>query len=259
MIVKTILITTFLLCFSSTVFSARPGEDQDKVAEKKVAQKIEKKTGQKIESSAQALVNRLSLISSLEGNFQQSVIDESGESLQETKGTYKLQRPGFLDWNTAPPFEQRVISNGDKLWVYDPDLEQVTIYNQEKIQDGPANILNGNLEQIKTNYHVEYDSVGHLKKTGQTKVKDEIKHSEAMSKKGLRRFVLTPKDQENGSFSEVALVFTDKAIQKISMLDKLGQQTIIRFSETKLNTPMSESDFLFTPPAETDIVFDGAP
>ena len=249
------------MCFSSAVFSAHHGEDQ------KAEKKVENKTGQEIEGSAQALVNRLSLISSLEGNFQQSVIDESGESLQETKGTYKLQRPGFLDWNTAPPFEQRVISNGDKLWVYDPDLEQVTIYNQEKIQDGPANILNGNLEQIKINYNVEHDSVGHLKNKKKAKgknnteegLKGEKKTNKAMDKKSFRRFVLTPKDQENGSFSEVVLVFTDKAIQKISMLDKLGQQTIIRFSETKLNTAMNESDFLFTPPPETDIVFDGAP
>jgi len=85
-------------------------------------------------AAAQNLVNRLSLMSNLSGKFEQKITDESNEELQKTQGKFVLKRPGNLWWNTAPPFEQLVVSNGEKLWVYDPDLEQVTIYPKEKVQ-----------------------------------------------------------------------------------------------------------------------------
>ena len=193
-------------------------------------------------AAAQNLVNRLSLMSNLSGKFEQKITDESNEELQKTQGEFVLKRPGNLWWNTAPPFEQLVVSNGEKLWVYDPDLEQVTIYPKEKVQSGPASILNGSLNSIRARYQIN-ERLETIKK-GSSKVTSTV-------------FTLVPNNQKIASFDKVVLAFSDQRIQQVSMTDKLGQTTFIDFFESSQNKEIKDELFDFVPPEGTDIVVDG--
>ena len=210
------------------------------IAKENVA--VQRVSNKEQDAAAQNLVNRLSLMSNLAGKFEQHITDESNEELQKTKGDFVLKRPGNLWWETAPPFEQLVVSNGEKLWVYDPDLEQVTVYPKEQVQAGPASILNGSLNAIRARYKVSerLDSI----QKGTSKVPGAI-------------FTLTPNNAQAGSFDKVVLAFSDHDIQQVSMTDKLGQTTSINFYDTSKNKEIDEAIFNFTPPEGTDIVLDG--
>ena len=186
-------------------------------------------------ADAQALVALLKNMDSIAGRFDQTITDPDGSVLQATKGTYKIKRPGFLYWETLPPYEQIIVSDSQTLWVYDPDLEQVTIRNGRDLDKGPAYILNGNLDEINNQYTISKLESGKSNSIG---------------------FVLMPKNTRASSFASVSIWFVDDKVNLIEMLDKLSQITLIQFSETIINANMSDSVFAFTPPAGVDIVTD---
>ncbi len=79
------------------------------------------------QASVQRLTELLGKAQTIAGRFSQLTLDGSGTQLQETAGEMLLKRPGLFRWHTDEPMEQLLVSNGEKVWLYDPDLEQVTI------------------------------------------------------------------------------------------------------------------------------------
>src|SRR5690606_35806332 len=79
------------------------------------------------EQSLLELQRLLSQTRSLQGDFEQVTRDQDGQIVEENTGTFAIKRPGLLRWHIEEPFEQLLVSDGENLWVYDPDLEQVTI------------------------------------------------------------------------------------------------------------------------------------
>lgn len=229
--------------FSVSQVMAAPAEtsavtEQDRIGQKSTESK---------NTDAQMLVALLADMNSIKGLFSQTITDADGSVLQETKGTYKIKRPGFLYWQTLPPYEQEIISNSQKLWVYDPDLEQVTVHSGQDLDKGPADILNGDLDEINQQYIVNKIRPSNV----------DSKKSENASANVLEDrvgFMLTPINIEGSSFAQVTIWFENNQVSLIEMLDKLSQITLIQFSDTVLNTEMHASEFVFTPPADIDII-----
>jgi len=79
------------------------------------------------EVAVQRLTELLNQAQTINARFSQLTLDGSGTQLQETAGQLALKRPGLFRWHTDAPMEQLLVSNGEKVWLYDPDLQQVTI------------------------------------------------------------------------------------------------------------------------------------
>lgn len=229
--------------FSISPVMAAPTQTSNTVE----AERVEQKSVGKKSTDAQALVALLADMNSIKGSFAQTITDSDGSVLQTTNGTYKIKRPGFLYWETLPPYEQVIMSNSQKLWVYDPDLEQVTVHSGHDLDKGPADILNGDLNEINQQYVVNKIQPNDA---APTKLKD-ASGTVLESRVG---FTLAPINLDTSSFAQVTIWFQNESLSLIEMLDKLSQITLIQFSDTTLNTEMNASEFVFTPPEDIDII-----
>jgi outer membrane lipoprotein carrier protein len=163
--------------------------------------------------------------------FDQVVVDETGETIQESKGRLWIERPDKFRWDYDTPYKQEIVSDGERLWVYDEDLKQVTVRPLEGgLLDTPAVILagRGRLEQQFT-----------IKDDG---VKDELAWVE-----------LSPKHKDSG-FEKVRLGFEQGRLRRFELIDSLGQTTRYSLSDGLENKPISAERFSFTPPPGVDVV-----
>lgn len=234
--------------FCTSQVMAAPTQTSNTVEAERVEKtSVEKTSVGKKSTDAQALVALLADMNSIKGSFAQTITDADGSVLQATKGTYKIKRPGFLHWETLPPYEQIIISNSQRLWVYDPDLEQVTIHSAQHLDKGPADILNGDLNEINQQYVVN-------KILPSDAVPKKQKDASANVLESRVGFTLTPINVDVSSFAQVTIWFQNENLSLIEMLDKLSQITLIQFSDTTLNAEMNASEFVFTPPQDIDII-----
>ena len=178
-------------------------------------------------------VARLQSMQTLQGSFSQTLSDPVGVELQRTQGTFTLQRPDHFYWKTLPPYSQEVISNTQKVWVYDPDLEQVTVHSRSSIANSPAAILSANATQIDDAYYVESHKDGN---------KDV--------------FTLLPKKgQVDIPFQRIEFSFEGELLTELVLYDSLDQQTRIVLSEIRLNEDVDEAIFHFKAPQGVDVIF----
>lgn len=172
----------------------------------------------------------LSRYRSLVGNFDQTLVDANGEAIQSSSGNFVIQRPGLFRWETLDPFPQLLISNLETLWLYDPDLEQVTIRPfSRQVSQSPALLLSGNAEDIANHYYV-------------TTLEPQ------------QRYQLVPK--EESTFTKMELVFTQAVLQEILVVDSLEQTTTFAFSDIKTNQEFDNSLFFFDVPDGVDVLID---
>ncbi|WIO75571.1 outer membrane lipoprotein chaperone LolA [Porticoccaceae bacterium LTM1] len=169
----------------------------------------------------------LSPVSSLRANFKQTQLAVDGFEVRATEGEVELAKPGKMRWVSKPPFEQSIITDGDLLWIYDPDLEQVTVQNFDG-RNSPMMLLSGDLSSLTKEYSV---------------ARGDNENS----------FVLTPLD-ENALFESVVLSFTSKSPSLIEARDGLGELTRIELSHVKLNPDLDDELFQFDPPEGTDVI-----
>ncbi|GMG88219.1 outer membrane lipoprotein chaperone LolA [Biformimicrobium ophioploci] len=167
-------------------------------------------------------------LASLEGSFRQQIFDESGEELQSSNGKFHVQRPGRIRWESNEPFPQLLVTNNSTIWLYDPDLEQVTVRKTDRgLHETPALLLGGNPAEIASAFHVG---------------------------KAGKRFQLSPK-KSGSPFRFLEIEFDKKGLPKnMSVRDSMGQTTKIRFSRVKANPSLNAGLFQFTPPPGTDII-----
>lgn len=168
----------------------------------------------------------------MKATFTQSTYNNRGKVTQKTSGDMAMQRPGKFRWNVTKPMPQLIIANQNKLWIYDPDLEQVTIrvFNQTS-SDAPALLLshdNASLDQSFT-------------------VKTLQKNP------GWKWFLLKPKKQGE-MFEAIQLGFADNQIREMHLQDNLGSNTVIRFEGIKVNPTLASSLFMFKPSAKIDVI-----
>ena len=78
------------------------------------------------------------------GHFDQQVFDRSGKAVEKASGTFTFQRPGKFRWTYEKPHKQLLVGDGSKLWIHDPDLNQVTVKRiDQAISSTPAALLAG--------------------------------------------------------------------------------------------------------------------
>ncbi len=181
-------------------------------------------------TATEDLAERLKTYETFQGNFNQTVTDSTGELLQQSSGTFNVKSPGYFYWDTLQPFPQKVIANLKSIWLYDPDLEQVTVSPySDSVDQSPALLLSGNVEKITENYSVE-------------RIESPV-----------NGFVLTPK-ANSSNFTELRLIFTEAVLTTMILTDSLEQTTTFNFDAIKINQPIDSALFEFEPPTGVDIL-----
>ncbi len=174
-------------------------------------------------------------VKSLRADFEQTVTDSKGKIIQDAKGTFVLQRPGKFRWDYHAPYPQLIVADGRKLWIYDPDLEQVTVKQLDSVLGGtPAQLLSG-ARFPQQDFAVI--SLGTPK--GQ--------------RDGLDWIELTPKASEK-DFEKVQLGFDQRDLRMMTITDNFGNTTHLKFNNLQRNPTIEASAFEFTPPKGVDVV-----
>ena len=169
---------------------------------------------------------------SAQANFTQEVIDQNGKLIQSASGTMQFQRPGKFRWSYKKPYEQLIVGDGAKFWLYDADLNQVTVKKLDAaLGSSPAALLSGKNE-------IERDFI--LKEGG--------------NREGFEWLHATPKGQDS-SFGKIKMAFNSRSeLVVMELNDMLGNKTVLRFSAMQSNPKFSEQQFKFTPPKGADVL-----
>ena len=167
------------------------------------------------------------------GRFEQQVFDRGGKVVEKASGTFAFQRPGKFRWVYDKPNKQVLVGDGTRLWIHDPDLNQVTVKKiGAAISSTPAALLAG---------------------------KDDITAlftlRDAGTADGLSWVEATPRAQDTG-FERVRLGLQGKTLAAMELHDQLGGRTLLRFTELKSNAPVTADSFKFTPPKGADVLED---
>lgn len=169
---------------------------------------------------------------SAQASFTQVVQDQNGHRMQSASGVMQFQRPGKFRWTYQKPYEQIIVGDGAKFWLYDKDLNQVTVKKLDAaLGSSPAALLAGSNE-------IERGFV--LKEGG--------------SREGLEWLQATPKGQDS-SFDAVLMGFdTDAGLVVMELNDAFGHKTVLRFSTMQRNPRLAAGQFQFTPPPGADVI-----
>jgi outer membrane lipoprotein carrier protein len=173
---------------------------------------------------------------SVGASFSQSVTDANGHRGDESRGTLALEAPRQFRWETIAPYQQTIVADGAKVWVYEPDLEQVSVRNQSSEEaHSPLTVLT-DLSQLDSQFNP----------------------SEAGDHDGLTWLKLTSKAKEP-EFEYAELGFDSTTLQRMRFKDQLGNTTEIRFADWKRNPAFAPAAFKFVPPKGVDVVGDIKP
>ena len=171
-----------------------------------------------------------------QADFIQIVVGNGGERIQESRGSMKAKRPGLFYWESKAPMAQHIVSNGDEVSVYDPDLEQVTVRKlNSDVQATPALLLSGEVDNLAQTYDVSTRNVDN----------------------STREFTLKPKSPDS-LFVALKMTFFDGQLQEMRMEDSLSQISIVSFDRIVLNADIASSVFEPDYPAGVDIIRDGS-
>ncbi len=176
---------------------------------------------------------------SARANFTQQVLDQNGNPIQNASGIMEFQRPGKFRWTYQKPYEQLIVGDGSKFWLYDADLNQVTVRKLDAaLGSSPAALLSGSNE-IERGFTL----------------------TENGTRDGLEWLQATPKGkgpgnkQQDSSFNSILMGFNAQAdLVVMELSDMFGHKTVLRFSAMQRNPKFSEQLFKFTPPKGADVL-----
>lgn len=167
----------------------------------------------------------------LKADFSQLVVTRGGRKPQESSGLVTISRPGKLRWEIRKPYPQLIVSDGEKVWIYDSELQQVTVRQVGKAIGGsPAALLSGS-NDLERNFTL----------------------SDAGEREGMLWVEAVPKSSDSG-FERVRIGFAGNDLKAMELQDSFGQTTLIRFSALERNPSLPPASFRFVPPAGVDIV-----
>lgn len=184
-------------------------------------------------ASIEMLKTLLQQTTSAKARFAQIVVDKNLKELQKVTGSMQFVRPGRFRWEYDKPYEQSIIGDGSKLWIYDKDLNQVTVRKLDKaLGSSPAALLAGSNEIEKS-----YD----LTNLG--------------PQEGLDWLEAVPKSKDT-SFERIRLGFGKNGLEAMELRDQFNQTTVIKFANVERNPKISPDAFKFTPPKGADVITD---
>ncbi|MGH6610474.1 MAG: outer membrane lipoprotein chaperone LolA [Burkholderiaceae bacterium] len=176
----------------------------------------------------------LTQTTSARGNFAQQVTPRQGAAKQPAaSGTFVFQRPGKFRWTYQKPYEQLIVADGERLVMFDKDLNQVTIRKlQASLPSSPASILFGSNEFEK-----------------------DFEISDGGTRNGLEWIVAKPRAKDT-TFERIEIGFRDGMPQAMVLADGFGQVTQLTFSNVERNPKLDVDAFRFTPPKGADVLED---
>jgi outer membrane lipoprotein carrier protein len=168
---------------------------------------------------------------SARADFEQKVYDRSGKLTQESKGSFAFQRPGLFRWVYAKPVDQVIVGDGERVWIHDRDLNQVTVRKLSRaLGSTPAALLAGSAD-----------------------IEKAFELSDAGKKDGLEWLEATPREREAG-FERVRMGFDADELRAMELFDHFGQRTVLRFLNLRRNPKIDKSEFRFEPPKGADVL-----
>jgi chaperone LolA len=169
---------------------------------------------------------------SAQANFTQEVQDKNGRRIQSASGTMQFVRPGKFRWEYRKPYEQLIVGDGKQFWMYDVDLNQVTVKKLDAaLGSSPAALLSGNNE-IERGFALK----------------------DIEDRDGLEWLKATPRSAES-SFEKILMAFNSKSeLVVMELHDAFGHHTVLRFTELKSNPSLSPQRFRFVPPKGADVL-----
>lgn len=169
---------------------------------------------------------------SARGVFAQTVLARSGKKPRQAAGVFALQRPGKFRWSYESPYKQLLVSDGARLWSYDPDLNQVAVKKLgAAFGASPAALLAG--KDLDRQFDL----------------------AEGAAADGLEFVQARPRGGDAG-FERIRIGFADNRPVVMEIHDAFGQVTMLRFSQFEANPPLPDSLFRFVAPAGADVVGD---
>ena len=182
-------------------------------------------------ASTEALKAFLTQTSTAKGRFAQMVLDKNMKMLQQSTGTMQFSRPGKFRWEYNKPYEQTIVGDGSKLWIYDKDLNQVTVRKLDRaLGASPAALLAGSNE-IEKSYA--------LKAAGESG--------------GLDWLEAVPRTQDT-AFERIRLGLGKGGLEAMELKDQFGQTTVIKFADLERNVKIAPASFTFTPPKGAAVI-----
>ena len=170
-------------------------------------------------------------ISTLSADVNQLIIETGGGLLEESAILMRLKKPDGFYWETLEPFPELIVTNGETLWNYQPDLEQVVIESWDSSRaELAAQLLNGNTGGLADEYRVTLVAAAEL-----------------------HRFELLPLAADS-PYALIAIEFVGEQLAAIRLDNRNGQQTVWQFSNLQRNVPLEDSLFVFLPPPGLEIV-----
>jgi outer membrane lipoprotein carrier protein len=203
---RTLFVTTFFLLLASTAYAG----------------------------ASDKLRNFISSSQSGQANFTQVVQDKNGKKIQSASGTMQFVRPGKFRWMYQKPYEQIIVGDGAKFWLYDVDLNQVTVKKMgAALGSSPAALLSGSNE-----------------------IEREFSLAEDGSRDGLEWLQATPKGKgQDNSFEKMRMAFNAQSeLVVMELSDMFGHKTLLRFSAMQRNPKIAEQQFRFVPPKGVDVL-----
>jgi len=187
--------------------------------------------GTVLASSVDSLKAFLDQTTSAKARFAQMVLDRNMKMLQQATGTMQFSRPGKFRWEYNKPYEQIIVGDGAKLWIYDKDLNQVTVRKLDSaLGSSPAALLAGSNE-IEKSYTLT--SLG--------------------NQEGLDWLEAVPKTQDT-AFERIRLGFGKTGLEAMELRDQFGQITVIKFADVERNPKLPPETFRFVPPKGADVI-----
>lgn len=175
-------------------------------------------------------------LNSVTADFSQSVSDADGHGGDESRGTMALQAPRQFRWETKQPYQQTIVADGQRVWVYEPDLQQVSVRSQSSEEaHSPLTVLT-DLSQLDTQFTA----------------------SESGEREGLVWLKLASKAKDP-EFEYAELGFSAHMLERMLFKDQLGNTTEIRFTDWKRNPALAADTFKFTPPKGVDVIGNADP
>jgi len=166
--------------------------------------------------------------------FTQTNVDKNGRVTQSANGEFLLERPGKFRWTVQKPYKQLLVGDGQRVWVFDEDLNQVIVRRMgEALGATPAALLSGNQD-----------------------VEQAFTWKDLGTANGLDWLSATPVGKES-TFQEIRLGFDANTLVALELLDAFGQRSVVKFSGFERNPKLAPTLFQFTPPKGADVLGDG--
>ncbi len=168
----------------------------------------------------------------LDGGFTQQVFDQKGTLKESSAGKVSMSAPNLFRWQYVRPYQQTIVADGKTVWIYEPDLQQVSRRPQGAEEESSPLAALVDRARLDRDFNV----------------------AEEGSRDGMEWLALTPRQQAGASFEKARLGFNQRGLARIVITDALGQRTEMNFGTWNRNGRLPASTFRFTPPRGVDVI-----